>query len=255
MMNPFPFNPRLEFRDLMTLDQIDRFAPHYCVVNMKVKKAQLFNGKIVSLGNIKLTKNEELFSMNPSQLLREKFGAAVLEHIKKLPFEEISIPTMDKKEFFVRYVFHLDEKEKKCFISVVPPSHKDFYILEFIGETFEKVKLAQKEKQKSLINIKSLQALEKLCKPKNLIFISETRYQNPVTKSVSLIPEDNIYKAVRTLDGTLKTRTHNIHLYLETGYLWWENNNSKDWEYTFSTPDEAKLWWEKYINIHLNYDK
>ena len=50
-----------------------------------------------------------------------------------------------------------------------------------------------------------------------------------------LCGDDTNYKTMR------RTRTHNVDL--KDNQLWWENNNSKSWSYTFNTIEEAIEWW------------
>lgn len=49
--------------------------------------------------------------------------------------------------------------------------------------------------------------------------------------------KSNHIRLVRTLDGTFKSRTHNIHL--ENSEIFWENNNSKQYRLTFLNYKEA----------------
>ena len=86
----------------------------------------------------------------------------------------------------------------------------------------------------------NLTRLEKLCKSAK--FVSESNYGNGERPKLKRI-------AVRTIDGTLLTRTHNIHL-TDTS-LWWENSNSKDWRHEFPSKNQATDWWKKHIGENI----
>lgn len=75
-------------------------------------------------------------------------------------------------------------------------------------------------------------------------FIDETYYlKNDSNKFTQFS------RAIRTLHGTLKTRSHNLNLI--DNKICWENNNSKKWEYEFSSNEEAAEFWNKHIHIPI----
>jgi len=93
--------------------------------------------------------------------------------------------------------------------------------------------------------LKDLKRLEKLLTKKpsfKNFFLFET-IKNWGNESIPRI------RCVRTLDGTYKTRTHNIDIYEKKDgrvIIWWENNNSKEWFYE-GTEKECREWWNKFI--------
>lgn len=56
-------------------------------------------------------------------------------------------------------------------------------------------------------------------------------------------------RAIRTKDGTLKTRSLNIVLY--NNILYYENNNSQEFEYRFDTNTVAEQWWKTHIGTKI----
>ena len=55
-------------------------------------------------------------------------------------------------------------------------------------------------------------------------------------------------RVIRSLNGK---RTHNVSRTGDT--IWWENNESTEWEYTFPTEGEAVVWWESRFKDCKNF--
>lgn len=71
------------------------------------------------------------------------------------------------------------------------------------------------------------------------------RLNNLIAKSDKFIFERDYTRAVRTLDGTYKTRTHNIDIY--GNKIVYENNNSQWYSYEFENELQCQQWWNNTI--------
>lgn len=79
--------------------------------------------------------------------------------------------------------------------------------------------------------------LERLCDKARVVFVLENENSDVVTA----------VRCLQTLVDPLKSRTHNIKYDKINGRIWWENNNSQDWDYQFANPQEAENWWKATI--------
>jgi len=73
------------------------------------------------------------------------------------------------------------------------------------------------------------------------------RLENLIKKAANFVFERNGMRAVRTKDGTLDTRTHNIDLNLEEMTVSYEGGASKWYYHKFETPEAAQKWWNTHI--------
>jgi hypothetical protein len=84
---------------------------------------------------------------------------------------------------------------------------------------------------------KDLNRLEKLLASGKLLAEQPFTYGNQL--------KGPAFRAIRTTDGTLNTRTHNVQI--NGTNLWWENGNSREWEHIFETLEQAGTWWNKHV--------
>ena len=80
------------------------------------------------------------------------------------------------------------------------------------------------------VRLKSLKRLENLLKGSKVIY------------------EKDYNRAVRTKDGTLDTRTHNIDLTPGSNIIQYEGSQSKWFFYEFENNSKALEWWCEHIN-------
>jgi uncharacterized protein with ACT and thioredoxin-like domain len=79
----------------------------------------------------------------------------------------------------------------------------------------------------------------------NGIFINETGYGDQKNNC-----ETQYARAIRTLNGNLSTRTHNISI--QDNQIWWENSgSSKEWHIEFESMEEARKLFEKVTGIKV----
>lgn len=82
------------------------------------------------------------------------------------------------------------------------------------------------------------QRLDRLCRKHRTVFVLENNNDSEVITAV---------RCLNAFVEPLKSRTHNIRFYKTKSMLWWENEQSQEWAYQFSSPAEAQQWWDAVI--------
>lgn len=136
-----------------------RFTHLYCVINVDAMKALIFNGDVIDISIPPLTEKEELFYLNPNDLIESRCKVFVLEYLKTLNYLE-KVFYVDKENKFIT-PYYILYKDNYCFYYTSTPNSGLINTRYFIGgnypENFYKEESEEYKKlKKNLLNIKNL---------------------------------------------------------------------------------------------------